>query len=65
MNQSSEKRQIDWETKTDDAMIAAASLSEKIMADTAVGRAEHRRREYPDGSAYYEFWTYPSAKEDE
>lgn len=65
MNQSSEKRQIDWETKTDDAMIAAASLSEKIMADTEVGRAEHRRREYPDGSVYYEFWTYPSAEEDE
>ncbi len=63
MKQSNEKRYIDWQTKTDDAMLAATSLSEKIMADTEVGRAEHRRREYPDGSIYYEFWTYPSVEE--
>lgn len=60
-----ENREIDWQTKTDDAMFAATSLVGRIMADLDVGRAEHRRREYPDGNVYYEFWTYPSVEDEE
>lgn len=64
MKHSNEKREIDWGCKTDNAMFAAVDLSEKVMADDSVGRAEFRRSVYPNGSMYYEFWTYPTSEEE-